>query len=131
MKGIYCLLIHLDRTKDIQIGARGLYRFQKGNYLYVGSAQNNLEKRIQRHKSNNKNFKWHIDYLLAQGKIKRIYCQEGQKNQECLTAQWLLQYAEPVKGFGASDCKCPAHLFRIRRMPDLKARGFTLFEHLQ
>ena len=37
--------------------------------MSIRSALNNLDKRIQRHKSNQKKMHWHIDYLLKKAKI--------------------------------------------------------------
>ena len=69
MKGIYCLIIKLDKDKSIKIGKLNYINFKKGYYCYVGSALNNLKKRIERHKRKNKKLHWHIDYLLKHAKI--------------------------------------------------------------
>jgi len=68
MKGIYCLVIDISSNINPKIGALGRVKLKRGTYVYVGSAQNNLKKRIQRHFSNNKKIRWHIDYLLASQK---------------------------------------------------------------
>lgn len=49
MKGIYILLISITRDISVSVGALGNKDFHKGLYAYVGSAQNNLEKRVERH----------------------------------------------------------------------------------
>ncbi|MFP4052091.1 MAG: GIY-YIG nuclease family protein, partial [Thermoplasmata archaeon] len=64
MKGIYTLVIELKEDKVIEVGAIGNIDFDKGYYVYVGSAQNGLEARIERHLSDEKKIHWHIDYLL-------------------------------------------------------------------
>ncbi|RLF60544.1 MAG: GIY-YIG nuclease family protein, partial [Thermoplasmata archaeon] len=69
MKGSYVLIINLKKEKEIEIGRLGRILFNKGYYAYVGSGLNNLEKRVGRHLRKNKKKKWHIDYLLEEGKI--------------------------------------------------------------
>ncbi len=54
MKGVYCLIIKVKTDIIQKIGALGKIKFDKGIYVYVGSAQNNLKKRIKRHLSKNK-----------------------------------------------------------------------------
>jgi len=49
MNGIYCLVIEIPKNMSIIVGKLGKIKFEKGYYTYVGSAQNNLEKRIERH----------------------------------------------------------------------------------
>lgn len=90
--------------------------FKKGLYVYVGSAQNNLEKRIMRHRSRKKKLRWHIDYLTRSSKVKPIaaYAYDVSKEYECVIARLLsAASSESVKGFGSSDCKCRSHLFRL------------------
>ena len=43
MNGIYVLIVNVERTIRLQIGASGMLTFQAGLYAYVGSAQTNLE----------------------------------------------------------------------------------------
>ncbi|MCP4265694.1 MAG: DUF123 domain-containing protein, partial [Candidatus Brocadiaceae bacterium] len=57
--GIYALIIRLSKKKEIEIGRLGTFVFPKGYYVYTGSAQNGLEKRINRHYSSEKKFHWH------------------------------------------------------------------------
>ena len=64
LKGIYVVLISVRENILVKVGALGEILFEKGLYAYVGSAQNNLEKRVKRHFRKNKPKFWHIDYLL-------------------------------------------------------------------
>ena len=48
-KGIYTLLISLDKPQVITIGKLGKVLFSDGYYVYVGSALNSLEPRIAIH----------------------------------------------------------------------------------
>ena len=123
MKGIYVLLISIERNISPKIGALGGIKLTKGSYAYIGSAQNNMEKRIKRHLSNNKKFHCHIDYLLdnKRTEIKKVFTKETGKKEECRTAQKLLKTGKPVIGFGCSDCKCISHLIN---MESIKIGGF-------
>ena len=49
MKGIYVLLVSIAKNISVRVGGLGDKSFQEGLYTYVGSAQNNLEKRVERH----------------------------------------------------------------------------------
>lgn len=135
MKGIYCLIIEVKGDVKLNIGKLGKIRFEKGNYAYVGSAQNNLEKRVGRHLSGKKKKHWHIDYLLASpaaGIIKVLLCKNAKKEEECKTAGRLALTETPVSGFGCSDCRCNSHLFRIGSLISLghmnNARGWSVWK---
>ena len=113
LKGIYVLIIKVNKTISVAIGALGLLTFPEGLYAYVGSAQNNLELRVKRHQSSEKRLFWHIDYLLNNeaAKMVGVYYAEGNKTKECKIARLLEENAEPITGFGCSDCNCESHLF--------------------
>ena len=89
MKGSYILLINLENDKSIQIGKLGNIFFNKGFYTYIGSAQNGLKQRINRHLRSDKKYHWHIDYLLQYAKIKGIYIKDNNQNEECNIAKKL------------------------------------------
>lgn len=38
------------------------------------------------------------------------------KEEECLVAKEFSVKATPVRGFGSSDCKCMAHLFKLNNL---------------
>lgn len=115
MKGIYCLIVEVRKEVRAKIGARGELRFQKGFYAYLGSAQNNLGKRVARHFAREKTVRWHIDYLLAADGVRpvRVYAREAPREEECRLAEAFVRNRIPVPGFGCSDCKCVSHLFRL------------------
>jgi len=115
LKGIYVLLIQIDRTLSCGIGALGELTFNQGLYAYVGSSQNNLELRVKRHRRKDKRLFWHIDYLLNNeaAKIIKVFYKHGDKIQECQTAVLLRENGFPIDDFGCSDCHCKTHLFRI------------------
>ena len=115
MKGAYLLIIDIKKPAIIKIGSLGKIKFEKGNYVYVGSAMNNLEKRIKRHLKNSKDKKkyWHVDYLLSNknAKIIKVIKKESNKKQECEIARKIVKIGQAVKNFGCSDCNCKTHLF--------------------
>ena len=126
MKGIYVLIIQINKTIRPKIGALGELTFPAGLYAYVGSAQNNLELRVKRHKRKEKRLFWHIDYLLNNeaAKVIGVYYRQGGKAEECQVASLLAQNGKSITGFGCSDCRCRSHLFR--------AESFEfLGEHMQ
>ena len=92
------------------MGALGETRFKKGTYVYVGSAQTNLEQRVKWHLRREKRLFWHVDYLLNSGavKIQKTLFMQGNKAAECKIAREIGEYGEPVNGFGCSDCDCGA-----------------------
>ncbi|MCD6219848.1 DUF123 domain-containing protein, partial [Candidatus Calescamantes bacterium] len=96
-------------------GKLGNIKFEKGNYIYVGSSQNGVEKRIKRHLKKRKKKFWHIDYLVENKNvlISKVYCKKGGKDEECRIAGELIKYSEPVLRFGCSDCNCTSHLFKV------------------
>ena len=123
MKGVYCLIMKVKKNIPIKIGALGKINFKKGNYVYVGSAQNNVEKRVQRHLTKEKKLHWHIDYLLAlpQAVIRTVEVRPWRAGAEC---RWARQTRHEggrvvIDGFGASDCRnrCGAHLLLMPAGP--------------
>lgn len=121
MKGIYILTILIHKNLKLEMGALGKIKFKKGTYVYVGSAQNNLEKRIGRHLKKDKPKFWHIDYLLSNvnTEVLKVYYKEAEKLDECKIAKKMSAQSLPIKGFGASDCKCLSHLFKIENFESI------------
>jgi Uri superfamily endonuclease len=120
-KGVYLLLVHLASQAELRIGPLGAKRLPQGLYAYVGSAQSGLEARIRRHLSANKKMFWHVDRFLKlpQAEVVAVHYREtDRKSIECSTARLLAAHHEPVAGFGSSDCRCRAHLFRISEEDD-------------
>ena len=118
MKGIYCLIINVRKNISLEVGSLSEIEFEKGSYIYVGSAQNSIEKRVGRHFKQNKKKYWHIDYLLADKnvKIEKYLHKKAGKKEECKIASFLMLFEEPIKKFGCSDCNCKSHLFRIKKL---------------
>lgn len=111
MKGSYILLTELKEDKAIKIGKLGNVYFKKGFYVYIGSALNGLEHRIDRHFRKDKKKHWHIDYLLPHVMIKDIFYTENDFREECNFANKFEKNFFSIKNFGCSDCGCKSHLF--------------------
>ena len=106
----------VGRDLKIKVGSLGVVGFKRGYYVYVGSGQSYLEKRIQRHKKRIKKVKWHIDYLTTNSgvKVMEVAAYDLPKKYECILAYMLRSMGfKSVKGFGSTDCKCISHLYRI------------------
>ena len=113
MKGCYCLTIHVNDSKTIRIGKLGKIEFNKGYYVYVGSAMNSLESRLNRHLSDNKKLHWHVDYLLKKAEITDIIYNEKRK-VECELSNYISKRTYGIKNFGCSDCDCESHLYYFK-----------------
>jgi len=116
VKGVYVLIISVGKSINVNIGALGSVNFEKGFYAYVGSAQNSLEKRVERHLRKAKRKFWHIDYLLNNDAVKvlKVFYKKARKHEECRIAKRIRQRSVCIKSFGSSDCKCQSHLTRIK-----------------
>ena len=125
MRGVYVLVFNIGRKLQAKIGSLGRIKFDEGIYAYVGSAQNNLEKRIARHKSKNKKKFWHIDYLLDSEftKIINVFYKKSGKIEECKIADELGKTEILIPNFGCSDCNCKSHLFRIKNLDIILGLG--------
>ncbi len=106
----YQLHIAVSRPRILSIGRLGSFRFPAGHYLYTGSARRNLIARVRRHLSQDKNLRWHIDYLLTAHAVK-VMDVTLLSDSECSLNQRVAGEII-VPGFGASDCRahCGSHL---------------------
>lgn len=118
--GLYQLVIRMPKTRAVMIGRLGSFPFPAGYYVYTGSAKRGLESRVARHLRKQKKMRWHIDYLLRQGRVVEVKKYGGDALSECELSRMVegLRGSEIiVPGFGSSDCKCSTHLFHFRRNP--------------
>jgi Uri superfamily endonuclease len=111
MKGAYLLIMKLPKDLSIVIGKLGMCSLKKGHYVYVGSALNSLDHRIQRHLREHKKVHWHIDYFLPFAGIVDIFYKPGTQKEECCIAKAFEKEFRNIPGFGCSDCSCSSHLF--------------------
>ena len=113
--GVYIAIFRLPTRRRILVGRLGRSWFQPGFYFYVGSAQRNLAARIERHARKDKPLRWHIDYLSSQATMLGAIVLPGLRRRECeLACELRSKFASAVPAFGASDCRCPGHLFYAR-----------------
>lgn len=113
MKAVYLLFLNVKERKNIEIGALGQIEFEPGTYVYVGSAMNSVEKRLERHFSYADNLYWHIDYLTAETNPFDYFILPENSEYEEWLAEKLQKYCEPIQSFGSSDSSQGSHLFRI------------------
>jgi Uri superfamily endonuclease len=132
LKGAYALIIYISEDINVRIGSLGLLNFEKGTWVYTGSAMGegstSLEKRLQRHFSKDKSIFWHIDWLLESRVLLSVAIWgESTIRIECQISQALIKspfFNPGHKGFGSSDCQseCGTHLFHyIGNKPIIEA----------
>ncbi len=121
MKGVYILLLRVNESIEINVGSLGKTLFNKGTYAYIGSAQNNLEKRVNRHLRKNKKIHWHIDYLTTNENVKiiKILYKQAEKEWECRIAKELIKTEKSINKFGSTDCNCKSHLFKLNNLKEI------------
>ena len=122
-RGVYALLLALASSQTITVGRLGGFHFPAGYYLYLGSAQGpgGLAARLALHCRREKKLHWHIDYLRPAARLEQIWVLVTDERVECqwaAAAQALPGVSLPASRFGASDCRCPAHLFHYPARPE-------------
>ena len=123
-RGSYFLLLHLARRRRLRVGKLGSILFEKGHYVYAGSAMANLGARLARHCRRRKRMHWHVDYLRQAADAVVPVPVRSSRRLECELAGGLEAImGAGVPGFGCSDCECPSHLFRSEEAP-LDRRDF-------
>ena len=123
--GTYVVALWLGTDQTISVGRLGEIEFPPGWYLYVGSAlgPGGLRARLTRHRRRLKTGKrahWHVDYLREHAAWGGAWGCYSQQRLECVWANALRRLPEVeivAPGFGASDCRCPAHLVRVPVLP--------------
>ncbi|MGD2104684.1 MAG: GIY-YIG nuclease family protein [Anaerolineae bacterium] len=120
--GTYALILRLSQGTTISVGSLGEFNFPAGWYAYAGSARGpgGLDARVSRHIRESKGLHWHIDYLRAHAEPAAVWYDTGHARRECTWASALSQVpgtSSPAPRFGASDCRCPAHLIHLPRRP--------------
>ena len=114
--GTYIVILKIVTPQRMEIGKLGNFYFEKGYYLYIGSAHGpgGIKSRIKRHLKKDKAEHWHIDYLRKASSVAAIFFNYSKKKKECVWASKLSSSSHlstPIIGFGSSDCLCPSHLF--------------------
>ena len=123
--GVYVIILHLAQGRAISVGRLGNHSFSPGYYAYVGSAlgPGGLAARIGRHIRTTKRPRWHIDALRRISAPLTVWCSPSQVKWEHV---WAAAFEKmpgvhvPIRGFGASDCRCLSHLFLCPRHPSVR-----------
>jgi Uri superfamily endonuclease len=121
--GSYLLVLRLDRSRAISVGKLGRFDFAPGWYVYAGSALGGLEQRLAHHLRPPRTPRWHVDYLRQVAEVCEVRRFPGRARRECDLARAVRALASattPVARFGASDCRCPAHLIYFVNRPSLE-----------
>jgi Uri superfamily endonuclease len=111
--GAYIVLVPLARATSLRVGRLGQVDLPSGTLAYVGSAMGSLVPRVRRHLAGEKRIRWHIDWLTTRHPAGEALLVATAERIECALAEWLRAtgWAPGPRGFGASDCRCPTHLF--------------------
>jgi len=134
--GTYVLLLYLFGPFRIPVGRLGTFEVRAGFYLYVGSARGpgGLAARVARHLRHPKPLRWHVDFLRAYARPVGVWWAEEVERRECVWARVLARLpgaSIPIPGFGASDCRCPAHLVHFVAVPDRETFAHMVGESIQ
>ena len=117
-RGCYLILLHNELKQTVAVGKMGELEFPKGFFIYVGSARQHLEARLNRHRRRRKNHHCHIDYLRNQTRFVQDFPIRTADDLECEVAKSLSTLCEwSISGFGCSDCACDSHLFAFNDDP--------------
>jgi len=115
--GVYFLVIENDSDRTIEMESRETIFFKKGFYLYGGSSEENLFKKIEQHRRK-KMGHLHIDYIVREMKIVA----DVPVVSNTLTACDVIDSAsclegENVAAFGVDVCGCSSHLYFFENNP--------------
>ena len=122
--GSYVLIIESAASAHIEVGRLGRIDLRPGFYAYVGGAlgPGGLRARIGRHLDPARPVHWHIDYLKRATRIVEVWYAADSRRREHAWARALGERSDatiPMPRFGASDCRCAAHLFHFPTAPRL------------
>ncbi|HEX3048057.1 MAG TPA: GIY-YIG nuclease family protein [Bacillota bacterium] len=122
LPGTYALILEAKESGIIGIGKLGPLAIEPGFYVYTGSAfgPGGLRARLRHHLNPDSKIHWHIDYLRRATEIVEIRYWVGPKRLEHKVAKTFRAIpgaVVPLARFGASDCKCEAHLVYYKGKP--------------
>jgi Uri superfamily endonuclease len=119
--GSYLLVLEVVQARGMRVGALGQLALQPGFYVYAGSAfgPGGLAARLAHHLRRSRRPHWHIDYLRRHATVREIWVAEGARCEHAWARALAARPSAvlPCARFGASDCRCPAHLIRFARRP--------------
>jgi len=128
----YALILSCTSNAQIQVGRLGIMQLQRGYYVYLGSAlgPGGLRARIAHHQKRSTRPHWHIDYLRVHTRLHSVWLRYDGRRHEHEWARAMQKVKDstiPFRGFGASDCGCPSHLYFFKCRPT--QIGFTPSVH--
>jgi Uri superfamily endonuclease len=132
--GTFALILSCGTNARIRIGRLGTMQLQCGYYVYLGSAlgPGGLRARIGHHQKLSTRPHWHIDYLRVHTRFRSVWLSYDGKRHEhewACAMQKVKGATIPFRGFGASDCSCPSHLYFFKGCPtQISFRAKYLFE---
>jgi len=136
MKGIYILILKIDKEIKTDVGKMGKITFKKSFYAYVGSAMSGIH-RLKRHLENLKegsvkNKHWHIDFIIPYCKpVGWVFAECSDSDKEKELAIYLSKNFDYIKGFGSSDSPAPSHLFKTPNIEKLKANIIKALDSIE
>ena len=137
--GTYALILQAFKPATQTVGKLGTMKVIPGFYIYIGSAfgPGGLRARISHHLKIAAKPHWHVDYLRRRVELVGIWatCELQCEHDWAHKVMQFPQVAIPLPGFGASDCRCTAHLFYFSEKPAFayfqKMGADEMFDHLQ
>ncbi|MFM8319801.1 MAG: GIY-YIG nuclease family protein [Chloroflexota bacterium] len=122
--GTYALLLRCFEAQPAPVRRLGVQPLAPGWYVYVGSAfgPGGLRGRLKHHLAPAARRHWHIDALKAAAPLQAAWITCDARRLEHAWTHACLRLpgvTVPWPRFGASDCRCPAHLFRWPARPRL------------
>lgn len=120
--GSYAFFLQTQGREKIRIGRLGDLALTPGVCIYVGNAlgPGGVAARCRHHARSAARPRWHIDYLRPECQVLGFWVAYGCERREHAWARALAALPEarlPLAGFGASDCRCPAHLVWLPERP--------------
>ncbi len=129
--GTYALLLRIAVAEIAFVGRRDRLPLAPGWAVYVGSAfgPGGIAARLAHHRRPVVRPHWHIDYLRRYARLETVWFSHDPSRRECLWAAVLARDSggrSPPFRFGASDCRCPAHMYQFGVRPTLAAFAAAL-----
>ena len=120
--GTYVVALAPMVAGPVQIGRLGTLVLDRGVLLYVGSAlgPGGVAARCGHHLRVARRPRWHLDWLRPHVRVLGIWVVYGGERREHGWARALAGLPGagiPLPRFGASDCRCAAHLIQVPRLP--------------
>lgn len=128
-KACYVLILLAPAHTKFRAWALGVVCLPAGAYAYAGSAKNGLDARVGRYLRPERARRWHIDYLLDNGRLREIVAAPCEISIECDVSRRLMEQWPVVPRFGSGDCRCPGHLFGPAPLKKLRSSVYLAFSH--